>query len=123
MKLKQLLPASLSLALTLAVVSPLMGQRRATSSRTALMPVRQFVFTASADNSARVKLKADMAQLLRDAKAGKFSPRSQQLPPGKSNHLSTTVKIVIIAGIAIAILAVIVVHDLKHLDCNSRCVL
>jgi len=79
---------------------------------------------AGRDGKANEKVKADMLKLVAEAKAGKVRPApASQFPATKRNNLSTTAKIVIIAGIVLVVLAIIVVHDLKNLDCKSRCVL
>ena len=62
-------------------------------------------------------LKADIGKLVAEAKAGKrlvlVDPQNQ---PRQSNSLSKTTKIAIIAGIAIAvILIIVVVHEKNHL--------
>ena len=50
------------------------------------------------------KLKADVAKLVADAKAGKLKVPVQHFPQPKRNNLSTGAKIAIIAGIAGAII-------------------
>jgi hypothetical protein len=70
------------------------------------------------------KVRADMLKLLADAKAGKVSTApASQFPATKGNNLSKTAKIAIVAGVVLVVLAIIVVHDVKNLDCKSRCVL
>lgn len=53
------------------------------------------------------KLKADMAKLVADAKAGKLKMPAQQFPQPKKNNLSKGVKIAIGAGIAGAVIFII----------------
>ena len=53
---------------------------------------------------ANEKLKADVAKLVADAKAGKLKMPAQHFPQPKRNNLSTGAKIAIIAGIAGAII-------------------
>jgi len=50
------------------------------------------------------KLKADMAKLVADTKAGKVKMPVQQFPPPYRNNLSKGAKIAIVAGIAGAII-------------------
>jgi hypothetical protein len=69
------------------------------------------------------KVRADIAKLVADAKAGKVSPRKSQFPPPQSNGLSKGAKIAIVAGIVVVILAIIIVHEIKNIHCESRCVL
>lgn len=70
------------------------------------------------------KLKADMLKLVADTKAGKVSPRmNSQFPPSHSNSLSKGAKIAIVVGIAVVIFAIIAVHSIKNISCESRCVL
>ncbi len=69
------------------------------------------------------KVRADMAKLVADAKAGKVSPRKSQFPPPQSNGLSKGAKIAIVAGIVLVVLAIIIVHEVRNIHCESRCVL
>jgi hypothetical protein len=76
------------------------------------------------DNGRNDKLKADMTKLVTKARAGKLytSPSSQFQPP-HSNNLSKTAKIAIIAGIAVVVIGLIVLHGIRNINCESRCVL
>jgi len=56
------------------------------------------------------KLKADMAKLVADAKAGKLKMPAQHFPQTQRNNLSKGAKIAIGAGIAAAIIFVILWH-------------
>jgi hypothetical protein len=56
------------------------------------------------------KLKADVAKLVADAKAGKVAPAERpQIKPAKSNNLSKGTKIAIGVGIAVAVVAVVLI--------------
>jgi CHASE3 domain sensor protein len=68
------------------------------------------------------KVRADMARLVADAKAGKVAPRTSQFPQHQSNSLSKGAKIAIVAGIAVVVLAIIVVHSVSNIHCETRCV-
>ena len=69
------------------------------------------------------KLRSDMLKLVADSKAGRIAPHSQQFPATKVHNLSKTAKIAIIAGVAVVVLTIVVVHSLNDLHCHSRCVL
>jgi hypothetical protein len=71
----------------------------------------------------KAKVRADVARLVADAKAGKIVPRSSQFPPPQSNSLSTVAKIAIVAGIIVVVLAIIIVHEVRNIHCEARCVL
>jgi len=73
-------------------------------------------------NARNEKVRADIARLLADARAGKVAPRTSQLPPRQSNGLSKGAKIAIVAGIAVVVLAIIVVHGVSNIHCETRCV-
>lgn len=69
------------------------------------------------------KLKADVATLLKDARAGKVTPAAKsQIQPSKGNNLSKTAKIAIVVGIVLVVTAIIVYKSFEY-DCKSRCVL
>jgi hypothetical protein len=68
------------------------------------------------------KVRADMAKLVADAKAGKVVPRTSQFPQHQRNNLSKGAKIAIVAGIVVVVLAIIVVHEVNNIHCESRCV-
>ena len=61
---------------------------------------------------ANEKLKADMAKLVADAKAGKLKMPAQSFPQPKRNNLSTGAKIGIIAAIAGTIIAIVICNKL-----------
>ena len=80
--------------------------------------------SVSRDVKINEKVKADMLKLLADAKAGKVRPApASQFPATKGNNLSKTAKIAIVVGVVLVVVAIIVVHEVKNLDCKSRCVL
>jgi len=69
------------------------------------------------------KLKSDVAKMLAATRADRTgAPASSQFPVPQRNNLSKTAKIAIVAGIVIAVVAIIAVHSFKY-DCKSRCVL
>src|ERR1051325_553766 len=79
--------------------------------------------SVSRDVKINEKVKADMLKLLADAKAGKVRPApASQFPATKGNNLSKTAKIAIVVGVVLVVVAIIVVHEVKNLDCKSRCV-
>ncbi len=74
------------------------------------------------DDKPNAKLKADVARLIADTKAGKRSVLpSTQFPAPQRNNLSKTVKIGIIVGIAVVVIAIIVWKSYEY-DCESHCV-
>jgi hypothetical protein len=69
------------------------------------------------------KLKSDVAKMVAETKAGRRgAPATSAFPQPQRNNLSKTAKIAIVAGIVIAVVAIIAVHSFKY-DCKSRCVL
>ena len=68
------------------------------------------------------KVRSDMAKLVADAKAGKVAPRTSQFPQPQRNNLSKGAKIAIVAGIVVVVLAIIVVHEVNNIHCETRCV-
>ncbi|MCA1602519.1 MAG: hypothetical protein LC776_13040, partial [Acidobacteria bacterium] len=61
------------------------------------------------------ELRANMVQLVADAKAGKVAPAARpQIQPAKSNNLSKGKKIAIGVAIAVAVVAVIVIVAAKN---------
>ncbi|HET6890670.1 MAG TPA: hypothetical protein VFH31_06175 [Pyrinomonadaceae bacterium] len=81
--------------------------------------------TARNEGGSNERLKAGVATLLSDAKAGKIAPASKsQIQRAQSNNLSKKQKIVIVAVavvVALAITAIVVYKGLEW-DCKSRCV-
>jgi hypothetical protein len=63
--------------------------------------------TPAEKSQAQEKLKADITKLVADAKAGKLKMPAQHFPQPKRNNLSTGAKIGIIAGIAAAVIFII----------------
>jgi hypothetical protein len=84
-----------------------------------------FLFLAKTSEKHDAKLKADMAKLVSDARAGKIVPRTEsQLPSGQRQNLSKTAKIAIIAGVAVAVVGLVGWYAFTHAaQCKSRCVL
>ena len=62
---------------------------------------------AAAKTEANEKLKADVAKLVAEAKAGKLKVPAQHFPQPKRNNLSTGAKVAIVAGIAGAVIFLI----------------
>lgn len=62
---------------------------------------------AAEKNKTSDKLKADVTKMVADAKAGKLKMPAQQFPQPKRNNLSTGAKIAIVAGIAGALIFII----------------
>ena len=112
----------LGVAVTLASTCHLQAQQRNASKSNRLLPAREFLFSSTGPQPPD-KLRADIFRLIDDSRAGKIAPHQQQLPAGRVNNLSRTAKIAIIAGVAVAVLAIVVVHGVKNLHCESRCVL
>ena len=69
------------------------------------------------------KLKANVATLLSDARAGKITPAPKsQITHPSANHLSKKAKVAIVVGIVLVVTAIIVWKSFEW-DCKSRCVL
>lgn len=75
------------------------------------------------ESARNAKVKADMARLVGDAKAGKVSPRTSQFSQPQRNNLSKGAKIAIVAGVVLVVLALVVIHGIRNTSCESRCVL
>lgn len=63
--------------------------------------------TAAEKTQAQEKLKADVTKLVADAKAGKLKMPAQHFPQTKRNNLSKGAKIAIGAGIAAAVIFIV----------------
>ncbi len=87
-----------------------------------LVPAREFLFSSTQPQPAN-KLRSDMLKLVADSRSGRVPLQSQQTPTPKVNNLSKTAKIAIIAGVAVVVLTLVVVHGVKNLHCESRCVI
>jgi len=70
------------------------------------------------------KLKSDVAKMVAETKVGREgAPANSAFPPPQRNNLSKTAKIAIVTGIALVVIAIIIVHEVKNIHCESRCVL
>jgi len=70
------------------------------------------------------KLKSDVVKMVAETKAGrKGLPATSPFPQAQRNNLSKTAKIAIVAGIVLVVIAIIIVHEVRDLHCESRCVL
>jgi len=86
----------------------------------------QFLINPDAASTAKSneKLKSDVTKMVAETKAGrKGAPATSQFPMPQRNNLSTTAKIAIVAGIVLVVIAIIIVHEVRDLHCESRCVL
>jgi hypothetical protein len=83
------------------------------------------VSTARNDSESNERLKASFATLLSDARAGKIAPAAKsQIQPAQSNNLSKKTKILIVVGVAVAlVITAIVVYKSFEYECKARCVL
>jgi hypothetical protein len=107
--------------LTFALVT-LAGAQAAPQSKT----TNQFLTSPVAPSTAtpNEKLKSDVAKMVAETKAGrKSAPSNSPFPQPQRNNLSKTAKIAIVAGIALVVIAIIIVHQVKNIHCESRCVL
>jgi len=89
-------------------------------------PTNQFLANPATVSTAKSneKLKSDVAKMVADTKAGrKGAPTAPQFPQPQRNNLSKTAKIAIVAGIVLVVIAIIIVHEVRDLHCESRCVL
>jgi hypothetical protein len=70
------------------------------------------------------KLRSDVANMIAETKAvRKTVPSTPQFPTPQRNNLSKTAKIAIVAGIVLVVIAIIIVHEVRDIHCESRCVL
>ncbi len=102
---------------------PAFGQSQ--SKSTATLSRAEDPFPPSDGNGAQPneKLKADVAKLLSDARAGKLTPAPKsQIQPHQSNNLSKKAKIAIVVGIVVVVTAIIIYKNLDF-ECRDRCVL
>ena len=85
----------------------------------------QFLINPAASTAkSNEKLKSDVAKMVAETKAGrKGAPATSQFPMPQRNNLSKTAKIAIVAGIVLVVIAIIIVHEVRDLHCESRCVL
>lgn len=72
--------------------------------------------TPAEKSEGQEKLKADVAKLVADAKAGKIKVPAQHFPQPKRNNLSTGAKIAIVAGIGAAVFLIIMLVSLADDD-------
>jgi Flp pilus assembly protein TadB len=111
---------TLACALILGVAAPFASAQSNSASNEA--NARSQSSDAPKAGAPNAKVRADIAKLVADAKAGKVAPRSSQFPQRQSNSLSKGAKIAIVAGIAVVVLAIIVVHSVNNIHCETRCV-
>ena len=109
------------LALILASTNQLQAQQTSVSPNR-LLPAREFLFSSTQTQPAN-KLRSDMLKLVVDSRAGRIPLQPQQSPAPQVHNLSKTAKIAIVAGVAVVVLTIVVVHGVKNLHCTSRCVL
>ena len=86
----------------------------------------QFLTTPDSSSTAKAneKLKSDVAKMVAETKKGRSgAPATAAFPQPQRNNLSKTAKIAIVAGIVLVIVAIIIVHEVRELHCESRCVL
>jgi hypothetical protein len=86
----------------------------------------QFLTNPDSSNTAKPneKLKSDVAKMVAETKAGRRgAPATSSFPQPQRNNLSKTAKIAIVAGIVLVIVAIIIVHEVRDIHCESRCVL
>ena len=70
------------------------------------------------------KVKSDVLKMVAEARAGRTAPpAAPQFPLPQRNNLSKTAKIAIVAGIVLVIVAIVIVHGVKNVHCESRCVI
>jgi len=72
----------------------------------------------------REKLKSDVAKMVAETKAGRSgAPATSPFSQPQRNNLSKTAKVAIVAGIILVVVAIIIVHEVRNVHCESRCVL
>ena len=70
------------------------------------------------------KVKSDVLKMVAETKAGRTGPpAAPQFPGPQRNNLSKTAKIAIVAGIVLVIVAIVIIHGVKNIHCESRCVI
>lgn len=100
-----------SLMLMFVMVSAFLGTRAfGNTSSDERTPAEISSASRNADDVKNEKLRNAFNKLVADAKAGKVAPESRaQMQPRQSNNLSKGPKIAIAVGIAVAIVAIILV--------------
>src|SRR5262245_3714681 len=79
---------------------------------------------SSSTAQANEKLKSDVAKMVAETKAGRRgAPATSPFPQPQRSNLSKTAKIAIVAGIMLVVIAIIIVHEVREFNCESRCVL
>jgi hypothetical protein len=106
-------------ALILTTVTSVAGQSNSNPEKVLSQNQSSSSQTGSEKNA---KVRSDMAKLVADAKAGKVVSLTSQFPQRQSNSLSKGAKIAIVAGIIVVVLAIIVVHSVSNIHCETRCV-
>jgi hypothetical protein len=108
-------------ALTISLVTMTFAQSSLQTKTT-----NQFLTKPGASSTAKSdeKLKSDVAKMVAETKAGRSGPpATSPFPQPQRNNLSKTAKIAIVAGIVLVVIAIIIVHEVRELHCESRCVL
>ena len=104
-----------SLPLVAVLIFALCGT--STFARTSSVDEPKATDNAATEDSAKKqkneKLRKDILQLVADAKAGKVAPALRPQQPRNSNNLSKGAKIGIVVGIAVAVIAIIVIAKEK----------
>lgn len=118
------MPRNLAIILTCALILGFAAPFASAQSTSGSDEVRMLNHSPAAPklSERNEKVRADMARLVADAKAGKFAPETPQFPQHQGNSLSKGAKIAIVAGIAVVVIAIIVVHGIANIHCESRCV-
>jgi hypothetical protein len=113
--------SAVACALIVSLVAVVFGQ-----SSPQLKTTNQFLPNSDSSSTAQPneKLKSDVGKMVAETKAGHSGPpATSPFPQPQRNNLSKTAKIAIVAGIVLVVVAVIIVHEVRDLHCESRCVL
>lgn len=118
---RNLTHSALACALMISVSGVMFAQSSPQSETTKQFLTNPGLVSAPKSNQ---KLKSDVAKMVAETKAGRSgAPAASSFPPPQRNNLSKTAKIAIVAGIVLVIVAIIIVHEVRDLNCESRCVL
>jgi hypothetical protein len=80
-----------------------------TSSGDEVKPAENTATGDAANKQVNAKLRTDILKLVADVKAGKVAPIPKPQQPRNSNNLSKGAKIGIVVGVAVAVIAIIVI--------------
>ena len=122
--MKRVTACTLATVLLIGLTARIAGAQKSVEGSPYLLAETPAPGQAANTNKPNEKLKADVAKLVAETKAGKRSViPSTQFPPTHSNSLSKKWKIGIVVGVAVVVIAALIIWKNFELHCESRCVL